>query len=63
MLTDSLSDNGLLVVKMPSQLKSLTAYCRTDFIWARAMGYTGPQLEDSAGVDVGMDGREAQEYR
>jgi len=35
----------------------------TDFIWARAMGYTGPQLEDSAGVDVGMDGREAQEYR
>ena len=37
--------------------------CRTDYIWARAMGYTGPQLEDGAGVDVGMDGRGAEEYR
>ena len=26
---------------------------RTDFIWAKAMGYTGQQLEDSAGVSVG----------
>merc|ERR1711874_285690 len=35
----------------------------TDFIWARAMGYTGPQLDDSEGVDVGLDGREAEEYK
>ena len=36
---------------------------RTDFIWARAMGYTGAQLDDGAGVDVGINGREAQEYK
>jgi len=35
----------------------------TDFIWARAMGYTGPQLDDSEGVDVGTAGREAEEYK
>ena len=38
-------------------------FCRTDFVWARAMGYTGPQLDDSEGVDVGLDGREAEEYK
>ena len=27
------------------------------------MGYTGPQLDDSEGVDVGLDGREAEEYK
>ena len=26
---------------------------RTDYIFARAMGFTGSQLADSAGVDVG----------
>ena len=26
---------------------------RTDYAWAKAMGYTGPQLADSAGVSVG----------
>ena len=26
---------------------------RTDFIWAKAMGFTGPQMADSDGVDVG----------
>ena len=26
---------------------------RTDYIWAKAMGYTGQQLDDSAGVSVG----------
>ena len=28
---------------------------RTDYVWAKAMGYTGPQLADSAGVSVGKD--------
>ena len=26
---------------------------RTDFIWAKAMGFSGQQLADSAGVSVG----------
>ena len=41
-------------------------YCTvqlTDFLWARAMGHTGPQLEDSAGVEVGDWGRSVEEYR
>ena len=28
-------------------------YLRTDFLWAKAMGFTGPQLADSEGVSVG----------
>ena len=27
------------------------------------MGYTGPQMDDSEGVDVGLDGRDAREYK
>ena len=34
----------------------------TDFLWARAMGFTGPQLADSAGVEVGVEGRSVKEY-
>ena len=30
-------------------------WCRTDYVWAKAMGYTGAQLADSAGVSVGKD--------
>ena len=26
---------------------------RTDYVWAKAMGYTGAQLADSDGVSVG----------
>ena len=26
---------------------------RTDFLWAKAMGYTGEQMDDSDGVSVG----------
>ena len=28
-------------------------FIRTDYIWAKAMGFTGAQLADSDGVDVG----------
>ena len=35
---------------------------RTDFLWARAMGYSGPQMEDSQGVEVGLEDREVEEY-
>ena len=28
-------------------------YLRTDFLWAKAMGFTGPQLADGDGVSVG----------
>ena len=31
---------------------------RTDFLFARAMGYTGAQLADSAGVTIGTDFQE-----
>ena len=34
-------------------LKLWILLTRTDYIWAKAMGYTGQQLEDSAGVSVG----------
>ena len=27
---------------------------RTDYIWAKAMGYTGAQIPDADGVSVGM---------
>ena len=28
-------------------------FCRTDFYWARAMGFAGQQLDDGDGVSVG----------
>merc|ERR1719369_1224895 len=34
----------------------------TDFLWAQAMGYTGPQMDDSDGVMVGTDAKPVQEY-
>jgi len=34
----------------------------TDFLWAQAMGYTGPQLADSEGVSVGTDAKPVQQY-
>merc|ERR550539_1008442 len=35
----------------------------TDYIWARAMGFTGSQLADSDGVDIGTDDLPTQEYK
>jgi len=35
----------------------------TDYIWAKAMGYTGAQLADSEGVQVGTTAKPAQEYK
>ena len=29
-------------------------FVRTDYIWARAMGFTGAQLADTDGVDIGQ---------
>jgi len=34
----------------------------TDFYFARAMGFTGTQLADSAGVEVGTGGKSVEEY-
>jgi len=36
---------------------------KTDYIWAKAMGYTGQQLEDSAGVSVGTSSKPTDEYK
>jgi len=35
----------------------------TDYVWAKAMGFTGAQLADSDGVDVGTDSKPTQEYK
>jgi len=35
----------------------------TDFLWAKAMGYTGQQLADSDGVSVGTDAKPTFEYK
>lgn len=35
---------------------------KTDFLWAVAMGYTGPQLADSEGESVGTDAKPVQQY-
>merc|ERR1712066_674929 len=35
----------------------------TDYIWAKAMGFTGPQIADNDGVDVGTEAKPAQVYK
>jgi len=35
----------------------------TDFLWAKAMGYTGDQITDSAGVSIGTDAKPVEEYK
>merc|ERR1712066_571840 len=35
----------------------------TDYIWAKAMGFTGAQIADNDGVDVGTEAKPAQVYR
>jgi len=35
---------------------------KTDYLWAVAMGYTGAQLDDSAGVSIGTADKPVQEY-
>ena len=35
----------------------------TDFLWAKAMGYTGSQLADSDGVSVGTTAKPTFEYK
>merc|ERR1712066_78140 len=35
----------------------------TDYIWAKAMGFTGAQIADSDGVDVGTEAKPAQVYK
>merc|ERR1712066_480870 len=35
----------------------------TDYIWAKAMGFTGAQIADSKGVDVGTEAKPAQVYK
>ena len=44
---DNIKDN----IRQPT-LKLLIS--RTDYVFARGMGFTGAQLPDSAGVDVGL---------
>ena len=53
------------------QLKSKTIFIasknnilfRTDYLFAKAMGYTGSQLPDSAGVSVGLTAdKQVEEY-
>jgi len=35
---------------------------KTDYLWAVAMGYTGEQLPDSAGVSIGTSAQPVEEY-
>jgi len=35
----------------------------TDYVWAKAMGFTGAQIADSDGVNVGTDSKPTQEYK
>merc|ERR1711971_1227917 len=35
----------------------------TDFVWAKALGFTGGQIPDSDGVQVGTDSEPTQEYK
>merc|ERR1719341_1264022 len=35
---------------------------KTDYLWAVAMGYTGAQLADSAGVSIGTSDKPVEEY-
>merc|ERR1711953_1415514 len=35
----------------------------TDYVWAKAMGFTGTQIADSDGVDVGTDSKPTQEFK
>jgi len=35
----------------------------TDYVWAKAMGYTGAQLADSAGVSIGTTAKPTEEYK
>merc|ERR1711970_1399586 len=35
---------------------------KTDYLWAVAMGYTGAQLDDSAGVSIGTAAQPVEEY-
>jgi len=35
----------------------------TDYIWAKAMGFTGAQIPDNDGVQVGTDSKPTQEYK
>merc|ERR1719336_1387059 len=35
----------------------------TDYIWAKAMGFTGAQIPDGDGVDVGTAAKPTQEYK
>jgi len=35
----------------------------TDYVWAKAMGFTGAQISDSDGVQVGTDSKPTQEYK
>jgi len=35
---------------------------KTDYLWAVAMGYSGPQLADSAGESIGTENKPVQEY-
>ena len=45
----------LYVKTIQDRLNFVKLFCfRTDYIWAKAMGYTGAQLADSEGVQVGQ---------
>merc|ERR1712128_362963 len=35
---------------------------KTDYLWAKAMGFTGAQLADSAGVSIGSTDKPVEEY-
>ena len=37
--------------------------CRTDFIWAQAMGYDGAQYDDSDGLSIGTADKPTFEYK
>ena len=38
-------------------------YCRTDYIWAQAMGYEGAQYDDSDGLSIGTADKPTFEYK
>ena len=48
-----LSQLNCKTVLILTNWSKIIIFIRTDYVWARAMGFTGAQMADSDGVDVG----------
>ena len=63
MLFENMSNKDALHLLTVTIYTDIDTLCfRTDYYWAKAMGYTGSQLADSAGVSVGTDQKPTFEY-